>query len=148
MMKNVQSFQEIESYVADLYAGRRVSMKPYVYVVQNAAVGANSVLDVTFKINGNADFVLVNIAHTSTIPITDIQIQIVDSATQETLFNSPVDLGVVSENSIYTTIEFPSIGLFKQWIANSNQVLKIGNVGGGAFAAGTFAFFGVQVFEY
>lgn len=136
-MRNIQSFIEVAQFVSDLYAGRRVQMKPYYYPIATTSVPASSSLPFTQKINGNCDFVLIDII-TNISDVSDVFLQITDSATQETLFNTPVDAGNVLNKSI---------GVFKRLAANSNQVLTISNQNAAtAYGAGYIVLCGVNVF--
>ena len=146
-MQNTQSFAEIAAFVTDLYQGRRTKISPYYYPIAVAVLAANATANYTQKINGNADFLLVDL-FTSQNPPAGTLIQITDSASQESLFNSPVDINTVARGQ--GTPYDVSIGAIRRLAANSNQVITLQNtnVGGASLTAGYLVLCGVQVFLY
>lgn len=145
-MRNTQLFTEIESFVADLYRGRNFTLKPYFYVVSFAAGGIGALLNATQKINGNADFVLVQMY--ANLALGASEFQMTDTSSQETLFNTPTPFAnVVGSNSV-GGYDGNNIGFMKLLAANSNQMLSVANATGGTTDAFNLILCGAQVFTY
>lgn len=147
-MYNTQSFAELNAQIADLYYGRRVKVTPYMYPVSLAsAASGGGIVTATQKINGNADFLLVELlARGGSVQPADAIIQITDSASQETLFNTPASfLTVVGD---WSQDRNKSIGMSKRLAANSNQVITLQNNGAFSLDAMTIILNGVQIFQY
>lgn len=144
-MRNTQIFSELDLFIADLYQGRRCQVRPYAYPVSIAALAiGGTIATYTQKINGNADFILVDMCYTMN-NISDVLMQITDSASQETLFNTPTPINTIARQ--YQTQFDTSIGGLRRLAANSNQVITLQNNNQAtALDAGVLMLCGVQVF--
>lgn len=123
-MFQTQSFNEVEALVSDLYRGARCILRPYMYIINFDDIIAGAQATNTQKINGNADFILVDLWSQLNFN-SGVLIQITDSASQETLFNTPVDC-----LSVINNCEIPvdrSLGFMKRFPANSNQIINLNN---------------------
>lgn len=147
-MQNLQSFQELNAFIADTYQGRRVKVLPFCYPVDIAAIAAavGAFTQSTQKINGNADFILCDLNLNYGSP-QNLSIQINDASTQENLFNTPAGLATVT-TQVLVSAPNSGIGMYRRLAANSNQVITVTSLN----AAGSTAFVlnlnGVQVFTY
>lgn len=142
-MFQTQSFTELDALVSDLYRGARCILRPYMYVIPFTAPAANSTVTNTQKINGNADFILVDLWSSIGFDPT-MYIQITDSASQETLFNTPANCSSVVNQ--YGTNVDRSLGFMKRFPANSNQVINLINQAGSPDFARSIILNGVNVF--
>lgn len=147
-MENLQSFQELNAFIADAYQGRRVKVLPFCYPVDIGAVAAatGAFTQSTQKINGNADFILCDLEHTCITPEI-LTLQINDATSQENLFNTPAAFSTVA-NFFGRQGNYASLGGFRRLSANSNQVITLTALNAAGATAFVLNLNGVQVFTY
>lgn len=145
-MRNTQVFTEVESFVADLYRGKNFVLKPYFYTVPFPIVAVGAFANSILKINGNADFVLIELR--CSFPFDQSPLQITDTATQETFFNVPQPWDNVVSGPNHGGFDGANLGFMKLLAANSNQMCAVQNTTNQEIAASVFVFCGAQVFTY
>lgn len=83
-------FESLQSLLADLYAGRRIDVRPFGYTFDFAAVADGTIAITSQKIIGNADFFVCSASFAvrlSTENVGDAVMQIEDSGSNEKFFN-------------------------------------------------------------
>lgn len=89
-MFGMYEFQQLQSLLADIYAGRRIDVRPFGYVFDFDTITAADIAVATQKIIGNADFIVCSAAfstrdHSESVGVSLMQIE--DSGSQERFFN-------------------------------------------------------------
>ena len=101
-MFGIYEFQQLQSLLADIYAGRRIDVRPFGYVFDfGTTANGNSSVAVQ-KIIGNADFIVCSMAFATAAllePIGTSTIQIEDSGSQERFFNAPTPISFFASQS-------------------------------------------------
>lgn len=108
-MLNQVSFLELQRYASRLWPGKRLAIEPFSFpiVIENVADGI-TITD-TYKILANCDFVLCSIAAmvldgAGNETVIDSLLQIVDTGSQERLFNTAAPFGS------FANLSTPSLG--------------------------------------
>lgn len=148
-MQNSFDFLEIDRVLALLKPNRRLSVKPYAYPFNFAALAASGSLSTTKAIDANCDFLWV--ATTFSVPDYSYgySIQIQDAGSGE--FYLPQSLPFTflggflqfNQSGNSDTLGFPRL-----IPANSNLTMTLTDITGAPASASQVALHGVRVYEY
>lgn len=111
-MFGIYEFQQLQSLLADIYAGRRIDVRPFGYVFDFDTVADNGTVVATQKIIGNADFIVCSMSlgtRAETFIGNSTILQIEDSGSQERFFNqaTPVNIFASTGSEQARGITFP-----------------------------------------
>jgi len=94
-MIGIYEFQQLQSLLADIYAGRRIDVRPFGYVFDFDTVTNTNSVSAVQKIIGNADFIVCSCGFAARDPVVlpgVSSMQIEDSGSQERFFNQPTPI--------------------------------------------------------
>lgn len=99
-MLNTVSFVDLESWIARVYQGKRVLIKPW-FINTEYSLATNTEATNTVKVNSNADFVITDARAitTGTFVPPELKVQIVDNGSLERFFSDKVPLLSVFSNN-------------------------------------------------
>lgn len=110
-MLNQVSFLELQRYASRLWPGKRLAIEPFSFPILVEDVADGVTITTPYKILANCDFVLCSIAAmaidgSGSLNPVDSLLQIVDTGSQERLFNTAAPFGS------FSNIATPSFGTF------------------------------------
>ncbi len=111
-MFGAYDFQHLQVLLSDIYADRRIDVRPFGYVFDFASLNSTEIGVATQKIIGNADFVVCSVAFGTLATESPLSstIQIEDSGSQEKFFNqsTPIfNFASCSNNGAWRGLTFP-----------------------------------------
>lgn len=144
-MLNTVSFLDLESWIARVYQGQRVLIKPW-FLNSSLSVANGSEQTVTLKVNSNADFVITDLRATSDSTLKGAMLQIVDNGSLERFFANPVDFYSVF-NSCGSSAYCSGWNNYRRVNGNSSLNVTVSNNIGSSFDV-DFSLVGVLVYPY
>lgn len=127
-MHNVASFIDLEAWIARVWQGQRVLIKPWFITFDFGTVNNGASRSVTQKVNSNADFVLVDYRTSAVGNPANVQIQLVDNGSLEQFFAEQVDLDTISK---INNDGFNSVSTYRRIAGNSSVTATLYNNSGG-----------------
>lgn len=128
-MQNIASFTDLEAWIARVWQGQRVLIKPWFVVFEFGSISNGASADVTQKINSNADFVLVDYRLSIDAPSNELKIQFVDNGSLERFFADSVPFPSIGKTNAFG---FQSVSTYRRIAGNSSITASIENNTGGA----------------
>jgi len=144
-MRNIASFTNLEDYIARVYAGKRCAVKPFLINFSYGAVAANSSETVQQKIPSNADFIQCWMSINSSFAASELLLQITDSGTSQTFFDSAVNASTVCDQSDTGNRDQ---AVYRRVAGNSTLSAAINNLTATAYGDLSLTLVGVLVYVY
>ena len=154
-MFNIASFVDLENWIARVWQGQRVLIKPWAIDFSFGNIASGTTGSVTQKINSNADFVLSDYRFSygegGGGDFAEVLLQIVDNGSLERFFADEVPLIIPAKNMsdpFVSSTTTPST--FRRIAGNSSVTATLRHPAGGTVTANDvhLLMIGVLVFTY
>ena len=148
-MLNSASFTDLENWIARVYQGQRVLIKPW-FLNGDLLIPASSEGTTTIKVNSNADFVLTDLRAqgTANSMLADTTVQIVDNGSLERFFANPIPFCSAFGQNAGANVNLSTWLNYRRVNGNSSVNVTVRNGDGGADCSIDFALVGVLVYPY
>jgi hypothetical protein len=129
-MLNQISFLELQRYASRLWPEKRLAIEPFSFPVLIQGLTEVNTITTTYKILANCDFVLTSVSTTllgNAGILDNALLQIVDTGSQERLFNTAAPIGSFASLANPATCYSSSINLpgFRRYAGNSTLEITV-----------------------